>query len=193
LVTDISVDGVSRPVPGSSHGTAEAGLWIGQPVSGGVHRIKIRNVAISGIETCNNAFDTTFTDLDIDMSGPHAAVGVGIYLEHFSRHLTFSNFTITGSQFGFTAEWDDGTPGNAAAHFTTIQNGTIDETGWTLGGPSIGIELDVGTESTTITNVTFKNQTFAAIDTYHTIGTNTFTANTFQLPGTTPQVSTSHR
>ena len=193
LISDISVDGVSRPVPGSSHGTAEAGLWIGQPIADGVHRIKVRNVAISGIETCNNAFDTTFTDLDIDMSGPHAAVGVGIYLEHFSRHLTFNTFTITGSQFGFTAEWDDGTPGNAAAHFTTIENGTIDTTGWALGGPSIGIELDVGTETTTITNVTFKNQTFAAIDTYHTIGTNTFTGNTFQLAASTPQLSADHR
>ncbi|HZP73284.1 MAG TPA: hypothetical protein VFA97_07910, partial [Gaiellaceae bacterium] len=50
VISDISVDGVSRPTPGSSNGTAEAGLWIGQPVIDGVHRIKVRNVSISGIE-----------------------------------------------------------------------------------------------------------------------------------------------
>ncbi|HZP72185.1 MAG TPA: hypothetical protein VFA97_02290, partial [Gaiellaceae bacterium] len=60
-------------------------------------------------------------------------------------------------------------------------------------GTTIGIGLDVGTESTTITNVTFKNQTFAAIDTYHTTGTNTFTNNTFHLPAGVPRVSQEHR
>ncbi len=193
LISDISVNGVSRAVPGSSDGTAEAGLWIGQPVSGGVHRVRVRNVAISGIETCNNAFDTTFTDLDIDMSGPRAAVGVGVYLEHFSRHLVFDGFVIGGSEIGFTAEWDDGTAGNAAAHFTTIENGSVDARGWSGGRPSIGVELDVGTESTTITGVVFRHQSFAAIDTYHTIGTNRFAGNSFQLATGVPHVATGHR
>ncbi len=193
VISDISVDGVSRAVPGSSDGTAEAGLWIGQPVSGGVHRVRVRNVAISGIETCNNAFDTTFTDLDIDMSGPRAAVGVGVYLEHFSRHLVFDGFVIKGSEIGFTAEWDDGTAGNAAAHFTTIENGSIDAQGWSGERPSIGVELDVGTESTTVTGVVFRHQSFAAIDTYHTIGTNRFANNSFQLAAGVPHVATGHR
>ena len=48
VLQDISIDGVSRPVPGSSNGTAEAGLWIGEPVQNGVHRVSIRNVAWSG-------------------------------------------------------------------------------------------------------------------------------------------------
>jgi hypothetical protein len=192
LISDISVDGISRPTPGSSNGTAEAGLWIGQPVTGGIHRIKIRNVSISGIETNNNAFNTTFTDLDINMSGPHAYAGVGIYLEHFSHHLTFNNFTITASRTGINAEWDDGTPGNAAAHYTTIENGTIDSAGWNGDGKTTGIYLDVGTEATTITNVTFKHQTFAAIGAYQTIGTNTFTNNTFQLSVGVPGVSPNH-
>ena len=64
-VSDISVNGVSRNTPGASNGTAEAGIWIGEPVANGVHRIRIRNVSISGIETCNNSWNTTFTDLDI--------------------------------------------------------------------------------------------------------------------------------
>ena len=60
----------------------------------------------------NNAWNTTFSDLDIDMSGPDQSSGVGVYLEHFSMHDTFTNFVITGVQRGITAEWDDGTVGN---------------------------------------------------------------------------------
>src|SRR5262249_55527858 len=41
-ITDIAVDGVSGGTPGSSNGTAEAGVWIGQPVANGVHRLWIR-------------------------------------------------------------------------------------------------------------------------------------------------------
>ncbi len=190
-ISDISVNGVSRNPAGSSKGTAEAGLWIGEPVSNGVHRIKIRNVSISGIETVNNAWNTTFSDLDIDMSGPNQSSGVGVYLEHFSRNLTFTNFTLTGVQRGFNAEWDDGITGNGAAHNVTIENGTIDATGSTIPGKQVGIYLDQGTESTTINNVTFKNQNTAAIVTYLTTGTNTITNNTYQLPTGAAQTTTS--
>jgi hypothetical protein len=192
LITDISVIGVTRVPAGSSDGTAEAGLWIGEPVRGGVHRIKVRNVSISGIETVNNAWNTSFTDLDIDMSGPNQSSGVGVYMEHFSRNLVFTNFLITGARCGFNAEWDDGTNGNGAAHDITIQNGTIDAAGSTLAGRQVGAYLDQGTETTTINNVTFKNQKTAGIVSYLTIGTNTFADNTFQLPaGAVPITATS--
>ena len=192
VISDISVDGVTRAVPGSSDGTAEAGLWIGEPVRYGVHRIRVRNVAISGIETCNNAFNTTFTDLDIDMTGPSASAGVGVYLEHFSRHLVFQRFRITGASSGFKAEWDDGTAGNGAAHFTTIANGVIDAQGWTR-GRTVGVMLDVGTESTTITGVTFRNQTFAGINAFRTLGPNLFKGNAYELPAGVPRISSGHR
>jgi hypothetical protein len=190
-ISDISVDGVSRSTPGSSDGTAEAGLWIGEPVVAGVHRIKIRNVAWSGIETCNNSWNTNFTDLDINMSGPYAYTGVAVYLEHFSIGDTFTNFSITGSKVGFNAEWNDGTPGNEAAQNDTIQDGTIDANGWT-NGHTAGVFLDQGTGSITISGVTFQNQNWAGIGAYLNSGTNSFSGNTYQLPPGAVSVSTGH-
>jgi hypothetical protein len=190
-ITDIYVNGVSRSTPGASDGTAEAGIWIGHPVVNGVHRIKIRNVSWSGIETVSNAWNTTFTDLDIDMSGPNADVGVAVYLEHFSQKLVFNGFVFTGARSGFHAEWNDPAWGGvAAAHNTTIENGVISAAGWNRPTPTVGVYLDSGTQSTTIKNVTFKNQTFAGIDAYNTEGTNRFSGNKYQ-PGIT-RVSNVH-
>ena len=179
-ISDISIDGVTRSAPGSSNGTAEAGLFIGERVANGVQRIRIRNVSYSGIEVVNNSWDTTFSDLDIDMSGPNESAGVGIYLEHFAINDTFTNFQITGANTGINAEWSDGVVNNAAAHNTTIQNGTIDGAGASGKGNHAGVFLDEGSESTTIRNVAFANQNWAAIGSYKNTGTNDFTANTFQ-------------
>jgi uncharacterized repeat protein (TIGR02543 family) len=191
-VSDISVNGVSRSTGGASNGTAEAGVWIGEPVANGVHRIRVRNVSISGIETVNNSWNTTFSDLDIDMSGPYAQAGVGVYMEHYTLGDTFTNFNIAGTKTGFNAEWDYGTPGREAEQNSTIENGTINAAGWTLGGKTTGVFLDQGTGSTTITGVTFKNQNWAAIGEYLNSGTDTLNGNTYQLaPGAVP-VSTGH-
>ena len=72
----------------------------------GVHRIKIRNVSWSGIETVSNAWNTTFTDLDIDMSAGRTRMSVSLsYLEHFSQKLVFQlGFVFTGARSGFHAE-----------------------------------------------------------------------------------------
>jgi hypothetical protein len=191
-ISDISVNGVSESVPGASNGTAEAGLFIGHPVKNGVHRIRIRNVSISGIETVSNSWDTTYSDLDIDMSGPNAASGVCVYLEHYSRNLVFTNFVFTGTRTGFNAEWNHHIVGDAAAHNVTIKNGTIDAAGWTKGGNTAGVYLDEGTESTTVTGVTFKNQNWAGIGAYLTTGTNNFSGNTYALAPGAVQVSLGH-
>jgi hypothetical protein len=192
-ITDVSVSTIGRAAPGTSNGTAEAGLWIGHPVRNGVHRIKIRNVAISGIEAVNNAWDTTYTDLDIDLTGSKEAVGVGIYLEHYAYNLVFDGFTIKGVHTGLNAEWaDPAWDGRAAAHGTTIENGTIDAAGWTLPGHTAGVYLDEGTDSTTVRNVTFRNQNWAGIGAFKVVGTNSFTRNGFQLEPGASRVSTSH-
>jgi hypothetical protein len=192
-VEDITIDGVSRAVPGASNGTAEAGLWIGHPVKNGVHRIKIRNVSWSGIETANNAWDTQFTDLDIDMGGAHQAQGVGIYMEHYSYKLNFSQFSITGAKIGIKAEWaDPAWGGKAAAHNVAISNGVIDSDGTTLAGNQAGVYLDEGTESTAVTGVTFRNQNWAGIGAYKTVGSNAFSGNAFQMKSGAVQVSPNH-
>jgi hypothetical protein len=193
-VSDIVVTDVSRPTPGSSDGTAEAGLWIGHPVTNGVRRIKVSNVSWSGIEVVNNAWDTVYSDLDINVGGSNQYAGVGIYLEHFSYRNTFQRFRIVGAKVGFTAEWDDpGWGGVAAAHFTTIRNGLIDAAGSTIPRNQAGIYLDSGTESTTVTGVIFKNQNWAAIGAYRNTGTNTFEGNDYSglAPGAVP-ISNDH-
>ena len=177
-ISDISVEGVARAARGSSNGTAEQGILIGNPVANGIRRIKIRNAAWDGIETANNAWDTTFSDLDIDMSGSY--YGVGIYLEHYSYYNTFTNFFIRGAKLGINMEWNDPVwSSRAAAHFTTIKNGTIDAAGNTLPGNQAGVYLQPGTEATTVQGVIFKNQNWAAIGADSTTGTNSFSANDF--------------
>ena len=192
-ISDIYVDGVSASPPGSSDGTAEAGLWIGHPVTNGVHRIETHNVSWSGIETVSNSWNTTFSDINIDMSGPNESAGVGIYLEHFNYNNTFENFSIRGANTGINAEWDDPSWGGvAAAHNTVIENGTIDAAG-ANSKQTIGIWLDEGTDSTTITGVKFLNQNWAAICEYEITGTNNVSGNDYSgLGAGVPAISTGH-
>lgn len=133
-VSDLDIDWVTRPVVNSSNGTAEAGLWVGELVTEGVHRIKVRNVSWSGIEGVNNCNATIFGDLDIDMSGiltsglPNAseASRVGFYAEHFCVGGTIDRFIIVGCQNGFVGEWDDPVwGGRPAVSGHTIRNGTF--------------------------------------------------------------------
>jgi hypothetical protein len=191
-ISDISVAGVGEATPGSSDGTAEAGIWIGHPVKNGVRRIRIRNVSWAGIETVNNSWDTTFADLDIDMTGSKQLRGIGIYLEHDSRNLVFDGFTLTGVLAGFNAEWDNGIVGGAAAHNVTIGNGMIDARGWQGPGRTVGIYLDSGTESTDVINVTFKNQSWAGIGSFQNNGANDFRDNTFHIAADAIPVSYDH-
>lgn len=192
-ITDISVNGVGRRSPGSSQGTAESGVWIGQPVDDGVHRVRVRDVAWAGIESVNNAADTTFTDLDVDLTGPHASLGVAFYLEHYSRSLVIDHFRFTGVRTGFLAEWNDPAWGGiAAAHDTTIRNGVIDAAGWSHGGRSVGVFLDQGTDSTTVSGVTFAHMNFAGIDAYNVVGRNRFGGNSYELATGVPHVTTQH-
>jgi hypothetical protein len=166
-ISDIHVDGVTRPTPGASDGTAEAGLWIGHPVVDGVQRIRVRNVSWSGIETVNNSWQTTFSDLDIDMSGPSQAAGVGVYMEHYNHKNVFRNFRVVGAKVGFSAEWSDPSwGGKPGANYVTIQDGLVDAATSTLPGNQAGVYLDEGTAGTTVTNVRFLNQNWAGISAY---------------------------
>jgi hypothetical protein len=193
-ISDIYVNGVTYPTPGTSNGTAEAGLWIGHPVVNGVRRIKVRNVSWSGIEIVNNSWNTSFSDLDIDMSGPNQAAGVGVYLEHYSYRNVFDGFVIQGAHAGFNAEWADPSWGGVAgAHFTTIENGLIDASGSTVAGRQVGVYLDEGTESTTVTGVVFRNQNWAAIGAYRNVGTNRFGSNDYSgLTASAAAISADH-
>jgi hypothetical protein len=179
-ISDIFVDGVSRPTPGSSSGTAEAGVWIGHPVVQGVRRVKVRNVSWSGIETVNNSWNTVFSDLDIDMSGPSEHSGVAVYMEHYNFHNVFENFRITGAKVGFLGEWDDPAwGGKPAANFVSIRNGSISSAGSTLSGNQVGVYLDQGSHETSVTNVRFLNQNWAGIGAFNNSGKLTLSPNDF--------------
>lgn len=185
-ISDIYVDGVSRATPGESNGTGEMGLWVGNPVTNGVERIKVRNVSWTGINVIDNPRDTVFRDLDIDMNGQFIAAAVPVYLEHWSYYNEFSNFWLRGKH-GFVCEWDDpawgGTPG---CRNNLIHSGVIDGVGnWSN---SIGINLDQGTYSTTVRHVRFVGQAKAAINLNNVAGVNDFTDNDFTgiLPGALP-------
>lgn len=192
-ISDIDVDGVSRSVPGSSNGTAEAGLWIGHPVTNGVRRVRVRNVSWSGIETVNNSWGTTFSDLDIDMSGPSQFAGVGVYMEHYNYYNVFTNFRIVGAKIGFTAEWADPSwGGKPGANYVTIRGGVVDALGSTLVGRQAGVYLDEGSNSTTVQDVVFRNQNWAGIGAYRNLGTNWFGENQYSLKPGAVQISTDH-
>jgi hypothetical protein len=191
-ISDVSVDGVGASSPGSSGGTAESGLWIGEPVANGVNRISISDCAWSGIELVGNAWNTTFSDFTIDTTGPHAVNGVAVYMEHFTTNDVFTNFQITGARVGFAAEWDNGVAGNGAAQNDTIKNGTIDARGWSGTGNTAGVYLDAGTGSTTVENVTFENQNWAGIGAYQSAGVDTFSNNTFAVAPGAADVSPGH-
>jgi hypothetical protein len=181
-IADVSVESVSRPVPGESEGTAEAGLWVGHPVAEGVRRIKVRDVSVYGIAAVNNSWNTLFTDLDIDMSGPNAVYPVGVHLYQFNIGNTFEKFRISGAWMGFSAHWANPAWGGiAAAHYTVIRNGIIDATEALHASKTFGIYLDEGTESTTIVGVKFINQSFAAIGAYNICGDNFFEGNDASL------------
>jgi hypothetical protein len=191
-ITDLYVNGVSRSVPGASNGTAEAGVWIGHPVDSPVDRIKVRNVSISGIESVNNSWDTTFSNLDIDMGGLYQSSGVCVYAEHWNVRNVFTSFALTGCHVGFAFEWNYGIAGTGSSG-NTISNGTVSSYGSRVAGPQVGVYCDQGTISTTVSGVAFKYQTGAAIDAYLTAGTNVFQGNDYSglASGAVP-VSTAH-
>lgn len=193
-LSDIDVDGVSRAIPGSSNGTGEAGLFIGHPVDQPVERIRIRNVAWSGIETVSNSWNSVYRDLDIDMSGVKGGAQVGIYLERYNYAMRFERFSIRGARTGINAEWADPAQGGvSASHRTTIMNGTIDATSLSPKMSTTGIYLDEGTERTTVRGVLFKGQSWAGIGSYKNTGVNSFTGNRYvALRGSAETVSYSH-
>jgi hypothetical protein len=210
ILSDIDIDGVTRwtatgaPDPTASNGTSEAGLFIGHPVDHGVTRIRVRNVAVSGIETVGHSRDTTFSHLDIDMAsttGPHGnAAQVGIYCEHYTLHNTFDTFTIGPNvRDGINNEWDDGLAGQAGSHFNTYRNGRINASSTLACGAGshgcVGIYFDAGSESPTVTNVTFEfpsaTAAFACIGWgFNSVGTLTQSGNV--CPAGVPLVNASH-
>jgi hypothetical protein len=158
-VTDVDVANVADPSPGSLDGTAEAGIWVEHTVN--VERAKVRHVSWMGIVTEVNTNDSVFRDLDIDdIYGGDGGTGkgVGFYVEHWTRRTVIEKFYIGPKvSDGFIIEW--AAPEwnySPSAIDITLRNGVMDTTRY-------GAWPDVGNKNTTIENVVFKNQSYAAV------------------------------
>jgi hypothetical protein len=153
LVTDIQVSYVSRPVPKSSDGRAEACVWIGNTAV--VRRIRAHHCAWDGLWAGTAAHHAVFEDVRVTDSY------VGVYVEHFAYSSTFRRLQIGPSvDSGLICEWaDPGWGSRPACVGNVIEDSTFDTR-------FFGVYLDKGTTGTTVRDSTFFNQCWTAIGDY---------------------------
>jgi len=157
VLTDLDVSRVTRRVPGSSDGTAEACLWLGS--TGSVQRVSARRCGVSGIWTGTANRGSRIEDASVDRSR------VGIYIEHFTTGTTFRRLRIGPNVArGVNAEWANRARGGRPASVdNVIENGYFDTT-------VVGVYLDQGTTRTTVRSCKFVAQGWAAIGDYKGVG-----------------------
>lgn len=97
VLRDCKVKDVSRPVPGSADGTAEAGFWIGEKTQG--ERLESWNSAWMEMFTGAACQGSRFIDVDL-----HDNRHVGLYMEHVSRDVEFRRSSFGGSRFGVVTD-----------------------------------------------------------------------------------------
>jgi len=150
---DLTISRVSRPVPGSSDGRAEACLWIGSP--GHVRRVSVSRCAISGIWTGTATHGSRILDASIQRAR------VGIYIEHFTTDTTFQFLQVgPGVSRGVNAEWANHAAGGKPASVDNVIQDALFRTG------HVGIYLDQGTTRTLVRDCKFVGQQWAAIGDY---------------------------
>ena len=176
---DLTISQVSRQVPGSSNGTAEACLWLGS--RGRVQRVSVRRCAVSGIWTGDAMKRSRVEDATIQDAS------VGIYIEHFTTSSTFERLRIgPGVRTGVNAEWDNPAAGGKPTSTDNVIEGARIQT------THVGVYLDQGTTRTTVRHCVFVGQNWAAIGDYKGVD-NRYHDNNFKGidPGAVP-VSLDH-
>jgi hypothetical protein len=163
---DLTISQVSRQLPGSSNGTAEACLWLGS--QGKTQRVSVRHCAISGIWTGTAMKHALVEDATIQDSR------VGIYMEHYTTSSTFERLRIgPGVTRGVNAEWDNpAVGGKPASTGNVIESARIQST-------HVGVYLDRGTTRTTVRHCVFVGQDWAAIGDYMGVD-NSYYGNNFK-------------
>ena len=166
VLTDLNVSRVTRRVPGSSDGTAEACLWLGS--TGSVRRVIARRCGVSGIWTGTANRGSSVEDALVDRTR------VGVYIEHFTTGTTFRRLRIGPNVAkGVNAEWaNQARGGKPASVDNVIEDCYFDTT-------IVGVYLDQGTTRTSVRRCKFAAQTRAAIGDYKGIG-NRFDDNDFR-------------
>jgi hypothetical protein len=166
VLRDLTISQVSRQVPGSSDGTAEACLWLGSP--GTVQRVSVRRCAISGIWTGTAMKRSRVEDATIQDAR------VGIYIEHFTTSSIFERLRIgPGVTRGVNAEWDNPAVGGKPASTDNVIEGARIQT------THVGVYLDQGTTRTTVRRCVFVGQNWAAIGDYKGVD-NSYYDNNFK-------------
>jgi hypothetical protein len=184
VIEDIDVSGIYQTPRGKSNGTAESGLWLGVKCT--VNRVRVSDTGWMGIWTGANCNDAVLSDITIDNIWTQNPVtgdvggGVGIYVEHFTRRCVIQRFHIGPARAfpwepghylstGINLEWAD--PGYtnpvqgeslAGSHFNTFKDGVVNTSFEGLSSED--------SERTTVSNVTFRNQSAVAIKEFRTSG-----------------------
>ena len=122
VLTDIDATQVSRPVPRSANGTAEACLWVGSRAI--VQRVHVTDCAWMGVWTGTGTSKSLLEDLDVDRTH------VGIYAEHYTQQTTFRRFRVGPAVVtGVVCEWDNPkTGGKPVCVQDTFADGMVDST-----------------------------------------------------------------
>jgi hypothetical protein len=176
---NLDIADISRNPPGSSNGTAEACLWVGNP--GVVRTVRLRRCAWSGLWTGTAATGLLVDRIDID------GTPTGVYVEHFTRASTFERLLVRrGVRVGLIAEWADPAWGTKPASVDNVVENSRFESSL------VGVYLDAGTTRTTIRRTSFAYQQLAAIGDYQGVG-NAYYGNDYHaiLPGAV-RVTNSH-
>lgn len=152
-LVDVDVAEVARPLPGSSNGTAEACVWIGNP--GVVERVRARRCGWTALWTGTATTGALFDRIDVDRAP------TGVYVEHFTRSSRFRRLQVGADvRIGLLTEWaDPGSDGRPASVMNVIEDSWF--ASWLA-----GVYLDEGTTRTTVRRSTFVNQRWAAIGDY---------------------------
>jgi hypothetical protein len=178
-IRDADVAHVGRPDPGSSNGTAEACIWIGN--TGSVRRVRLRSCAWAGLWTGTSTDRAQVDGLDVDRAP------TGVYVEHFTRDSTFRRLRIGPEvRVGLTAEWADPAWDRRPASVDNLIELSRFES-WL-----VGVYLDEGTTRTTVRRSSFANQSWAAIGDYRGNG-NAYGSNDYDgLDAGVPAVRHDH-
>ena len=164
-IRDADVAHVGRPDPGSSNGSAEACIWIGN--TGSVRRARVRSCAWTGLWTGTSTDRAQVDGLDVDVAP------TGVYIEHFTRDSTFRRLRVGPRvRVGLTAEWADPAWDRQPASVDNLIELSRFES-WLA-----GVYLDEGTTRTTVRRSSFANQSWAAIGDYRGDG-NVYGSNVY--------------
>jgi hypothetical protein len=150
LIEGVVASNVGWSPPGSSNGTAEACVWIGNTAV--VRQVRANHCAGEGIWVGMAASGTLFEDIRVTDSD------IGMYFEHFVRSSTFRRLQIgPGVRRGVTCEWADPAWNSQPACTNLVIEGSWFDT------EVVGVYLDAGTTGTTVRTSTFVNQCWAGI------------------------------